>query len=365
MPPESSARNRTAANLPAEATAWAPGRVNLIGEHVDYVGGRCLPMALRQGTTARVRLRDDDRLEFSSGAREWSGTLGSLSQVGGWAAYVGGVLGALDVDHGMEIAVESDLPIGAGLSSSAALECSVAVAVDAALGLGRSRDELGEAAVRAETEYVGAPTGGLDQAIAMHGEEGHALLLDFASGAREQVPFDPAGHGMGLLVIDTRVSHELTDGSYGSRREECEEAARRLGVRHLAAATDTGDLPEELARRVRHVVSEVARVDAFVAALREDDWSALGPLLNASHASLRDDFEVSVEELDTTVDTALEAGAAGARMTGGGFGGSAIALVPTERIEAVRTAVRTAFVAQGWKEPAFLVAEPGPAAHLR
>lgn len=338
--------------------------MNLIGEHVDYVGGRCLPVALRQGTTARVTLREDDRLRFTSQEHSWSGALADLTDLEGWTAYVGGVLGALGVDRGMEIALASDLPKGAGLSSSAALECSVALAADAALGLGRSRHDLAEAALRAETEYVGAPTGGLDQAIVMHGQEGHALLLDFATGMQEQVPFDPRAHGVELLVIDTRVSHELTDGSYGSRREECEEAARRLGVQHLAAAQHTDDLPDDLARRVRHVVSEVARVDAFVASLRDDDWAALGPLLNASHASLRDDFEVSVEELDVTVDTALEAGAAGARMTGGGFGGSAIALVPTERVDAVRAAVRTAFAAQGWKEPAFLVAEPGPGAHL-
>ena len=364
MPPESSARNRTSANLPAAFSAWAPGRVNLIGEHVDYNGGRCLPIALRQGTTARVSVTDDERVSFTSRGQSWSGTLADLDGLEGWTAYVGGVLGALGANRGLTIDIDSDLPIGAGLSSSAALECSVALAVDAVLGLERSGEELAEAAVRAETEYVGAPTGGLDQAIAMHGEEGHALLLDFTTGAREQVPFDPAAHGMTLLVIDTRVSHELTDGSYGSRREECDEAAQRLGIEHLAAATGTDGLPDELARRVRHVVSEVARVDDFVAALRADDWSALGPLLNASHASLRDEFEVSVEELDVTAQTALEAGAVGARMTGGGFGGSAIALVPSERAEAVRAAVNTAFVARGWMQPAFLTADPGPAAHL-
>ena len=207
--------------------------------------------------------------------------------------------------------------------------------------------------MRAEQEYVGAPTGGLDQAISVYAEPEHALLLDFATGAREQVPFDPAAHGLALLVVDTRVSHELTDGGYGSRRDAAWEAAKLLGVEHLAQAgpDDLDGLPEPLLRRARHVVSEVALVDAFVEALRADDWDAIGPLMVASHVSLRDDYEVSCEELDVTVDVAREAGAIGARMTGGGFGGSAIALVPVERVDAVQTAVSTAFVARGWGAP--------------
>ncbi len=222
------------------------------------------------------------------------------------------------------------------------------------------------ACVRAEQEYVGAPTGGLDQAIAIHGQADHALLIDFATGAREQVPFDPAAHGLALLVVDTQVSHELTDGGYGSRRDESWEAAKLLGVEHLASVSLDGlsSLPAPLDRRARHVVSEVARVDAFVEALRSDDWDPIGPLLVASHVSLRDDYEVSCEELDLAVDVACEAGALGARMTGGGFGGSAIALVPAERVEAVRSAVTTAFVAQGWGRPAYFVAEPGPGARV-
>ncbi len=233
--------------------------------------------------------------------------------------------------------ISSDVPIGAGLSSSAALECSVAVAVDELLGLGRTQEELVTACVRAEQEYVGAPTGGLDQAIAVYAEPAHALLIDFGTGDREQVPFDPAAHGLALLVIDTKVSHELTDGGYGSRRDEAWDAAEQLGRGHLAeaAADALDDLPDPLLRRARHVVSEVGRVDAFVEALRADDWDPIGPLMVASHVSLRDDYEVSCEELDVTVDVAREAGAVGARMTGGGFGGSAIALVPVERVDAV------------------------------
>ena len=343
--------------------------MNLIGEHVDYNGGRCLPMALTQTTSARISLRDGDTHLVTSGGRRWEGTLEELGEVGpddAWVLYAAGVLVALEVREGLAIEITSDVPVGAGLSSSAALECSVAVGVDRLLGLGLSPEALVEAAVRAETETVGAPTGGLDQSIAIHGEAAHALLLDFASGACEQVPFDPAGHGVALLVVDTLVSHTLTDGSYGSRRDEAWAAAEQLGLdkRGLAGAPSLDGLSGDSLRRARHVVTEVARVDDFVAALKADDWDALGPLMDASHASLRDDYEVSCEELDVAVDTAREAGASGARMTGGGFGGSAIALVPVERVDAVESAVSTAFAARGWRRPDFFIAEPGPGAHV-
>ncbi len=342
----------------------APGRVNLIGEHVDYNGGRCLPMALTQTTTATLTLREDDVVHVVSGDRSWQGTTADLAGADSWALYVTGVLLALDVRRGMDVEITSTVPIGAGLSSSAALECSVAVALDDLLSLGRTPDQLLEACVRAEQEYVGAPTGGLDQAIAIHAEAGRALLVDFADGSREQVPFDPGAHGLAVLVLDTRVSHALTDGGYERRRDEAWEAARLLGLTHVAEATDVDGLPEPMRRRARHVVTEVARVDAFVTALRADDWAALGPLLDTSHASLRDDYEVSCEELDVTVETARDAGALGARMTGGGFGGSVVALVPLERVAAVQTAVTVAFAARGWGEPGFIVAEPGPGARV-
>jgi galactokinase len=347
-------------------TGIAPGRVNLIGEHVDYNGGRCLPVALSQVTSALVTLRDDHVLAVTSSERTWTGRVESLEDAPSWVLYVAGVLLELDVTTGMDIVITSDVPIGAGLSSSAALECSVAVAVNAALGLGRTSEQLVAVCVRAESETVGAPTGGLDQTIAVYAEPAQALLIDFATGEREQVPFDPADHGLAVLVIDTRVSHELTDGGYGSRRDEAWEAARRLGLEHdaLASATNLDGLPEPLLRRARHVVSEVIRVDEFVAALHADEWGLLGPLMDASHASLRDDYEVSCDELDVAVETARQAGALGARMTGGGFGGSAIALVPLERVAAVQAAVATAFVAHGWGEPDFFVAEPGRGAHL-
>ena len=347
-------------------TGIAPGRVNLIGEHVDYNGGRCLPFALSQSTRARVSRRDDGQVRVVSRDQTWQGRSDDLDGAPGWVLYVVGVLLALDVETGLDLVITSDVPVGAGLSSSAALECSVAVAVDSLLGLGLSDEQVVTACTTAERETVGAPTGGLDQAASVYATAHHALLLDFADDSREQVPFHPAGRDLAVLVTDTRVSHELTDGGYGARRDDSWEAARLLGLPHLAAATpaQVASLPERLLPRARHVVSEVGRVDAFVEALRAEDWEKLGPLLDASHASLRDDYEVSCDELDVAVETARQAGALGARMTGGGFGGSTVALVPTGRLEAVRSAVTTAFAARGWTPPDHVVVEPGPGARV-
>ncbi len=256
------------------------------------------------------------------------------------------------------------MPLGAGLSSSASLEAAVAVSAVTLAGRPLDDDlrrELVAVCRRAEAEVAGAPTGGLDQSAVLLAREGQALLLDFADGSAEHVPFDVHAHGLALLVIDTRVSHALIDGGYGSRRQECEEAARRLGLRSLrdadAAAVETlGD--DVLRRRARHVVTENERVLAAVTALREDRWSDLGVHLDASHESLRHDFEVSCDELDLVVETARQAGALGARMTGGGFGGSAIALVPVERADAVRRAVDAAFVRAGFGAPGHLDGTP-------
>ncbi len=229
--------------------------------------------------------------------------------------------------------------------------------------LGAGTDDLVAAGIRAETEVVGAPTGGMDQTVAVHGVEGAALLIDFDSGETTPVPLDLAGHT--LLVTDTRVAHELTDGGYGSRRADCEEAARQLGVPTLRAATL--EAVEALAddrvrRRARHVVTEIQRVRDTVAALADGDWDDVGRIFDASHRSMRTDFEISCPELDCAVAVAVQAGAVAARMTGGGFGGSSVAVVPDERVEAVMRAVDAAFVLEGFRSPVHLRAVPSAGA---
>jgi galactokinase len=357
-----------------EVTCSAPGRVNLIGEHLDYNGGRCLPIALPHACRASCTPRADGTITVRSrqNGEEWSGTVDDAASVPGWAGYAAGVLWALresglDVT-GADLTLDSDVPLGAGLSSSAAVECSVGLAVALSLGItddAALRHTLVQACKRAENEVVGAPTGGMDQTIALFAEPAHALLIDFATGAQRQVPWDPGRHGCELLVVDTRVQHALDDGSYGDRRAECERAAEELGVGALAAAGPEAldSLDGTPARRLRHVLTEQARVDAVVAALEGDDWDAVGPLFTDSHVSLRDDFEVSCPELDTVVDVSLEHGALGTRMTGGGFGGSAVVLAPGDRRETIAHAVREAFRARGWKEPRVLDGTASGAAH--
>jgi galactokinase len=301
-------------------TASAPGRVNLIGEHLDYNGGLCLPIAVDRRTSVTVSRAPSTRVTSAHPGAE---------------PYVRGVLTALGVDEPLEIMVGDTVPVGAGLSSSAALTCGVAVAVDRLLGLGRSVSELLAATIAAENVHVGVPTGGMDQAAALRGRVGHALLLDFDDGSAGPVPWVPEESGLRLVVVDTGVRHTLATSAYAERRRSCEAVAERLGLPHLAHATE-GDLSRidgVALRRTRHVVTEQRRVRDLVAAAAAGDWTEVGRLMTASHASLRDDYEVSCAELDAAVDQALAAGALGARMTGGGFGGCAIALYP-EGVEA-------------------------------
>lgn len=341
----------------------APGRVNLIGEHTDYNGGLALPVALPHRTRCAASARDDDTLRIHS-LQDDSSIEVRIDDVapghpGGWTAYVAGVLWSLRqagyAVRGLDVVVDGQVPLGAGLSSSAALECAVAAAASDLFGLGllesaEGRAALAEACQRAENDVAGAPTGGMDQAAAMHCTPAHALRLDCRDGSMTQVPFDLAAHDVVLLVTDTRASHALADGQYGARRDSCDKAADILGVELLRDLVgrpldETLDaLPDdELRRRTRHVVTEIERVDATVDALRRDDLDEVGRLFVASHESLRDDYEVSSTELDLVVDTAVAHGALGARMTGGGFGGSAIALVPTGDVERVTAAIAQAF----------------------
>ncbi|QCQ92499.1 galactokinase [Rhodococcus sp. SGAir0479] len=360
---------------------WAaPGRVNLIGEHVDYAGGLCLPIALPHSTAVAVARRTDGLIRVRSAAGPpWDGRLDDVGpgRPDGWASYPAGVVwalhesGLLAADFGgVDAAFVSTVPIGAGLSSSAALECSLALA----LAPDADRAAIATACVRAENEVAGAPTGGMDQAAALQSSEGSALLLDSASGAVSHVPFDPRAHGLELLVIDTRTPHRLVDGWYAQRRAAVAAAARRLGVASLRVPADRGrdgtgavrSLGDDvLRRRASHVISEIARVRLAVTALESADFAEFGRLLSASHRSLARDFEVSCPELDSAVESALIAGALGARMTGGGFGGSAIALLPTDKVDdAIATARRRA-AQRRLPDPAFaVVAASAPARRL-
>jgi galactokinase len=365
----------------------APGRANLMGEHTDYNDGFVLPFALGQGVTAAAarrpgpgsrrltlcsRQQPDDIVEVD---------LDDLApgRVTGWAAYPAGVAWALEAaGHrvpGACVAIDSDVPAGAGLSSSAALECATALALTALAGQDVPRGELVTIARRAENEFAGVPTGIMDQSASLLCRAGHALLLDCRSLETSQVPFDPAAARASLLVINTRARHELADGEYGQRRAECEEAARRLGIaslRDLTGLADTASLTDPvLRRRARHVFTDNQRVLEVVALLRAssgpsaDTYREIGRLLAQAHDSLRDDFEVSWPEADAAVEAAVVAGAFGARMIGGGFGGSVLALVPAAADQgsgAVRDAVTAAFARRAWTAPDFLDAVPADSA---
>ena len=361
---------------PPTALGRAPGRVNLIGEHTDYNGGLCLPAALPHVTLAAVRPRPDDVIRAVSlqQPHAWEGFVSTIApgSVSGWAAYVAGVVWALrDAGHdvrGLDVLVDSTVPVGAGLSSSAAIECAVAVAITGALGRPLTQElRLGlvNVCIRAETEVVGAPTGGMDQTVAMLARPGTALLIDFDAGTKTAVPLSLDGRT--ILVTDTRVSHELTDGGYGARRADCEAAASALGVtslRHAELSAVAGLDNERVRRRARHVVTEIARVSDTVEALEAGDWDSVGRLFADSHASMRDDFEISCPELDIAVAAAVDAGATGARITGGGFGGSSVAVVPDERLGPVVKAIDAAFALEGFRAPRHLRVTPSGGASI-
>jgi galactokinase len=361
---------------PPEVVWHAPGRVNLIGEHTDYNDGFVLPLGLPMGIRVAAAAREDSTLRMAS--RQADGEVVEVAldglepgDVEGWAAYVAGMAWSLAADGvavtGADLLVDGQMPVGAGLSSSAALECATAGALLDLAGETRPPAVVALLAQRAENEFVGMPCGVMDQFASTHARAGHLLLLDTRTLHVEQIPFDLAREGLELLVVDTRAPHQLVDGEYAARRRSCEEAARLLGV---AALRDVDDLPaalhalpdETLRRRVRHVVTENQRVLEVVALLRGGDVRGIGPALTASHVSLRDDYEVSCAELDLAVDTALSAGAYGARMTGGGFGGSAIALVESSATGDVRAAVLAAFAEAGMAEPGFVEAVPSAGA---
>lgn len=378
---------------------WAaPGRVNLIGEHTDYNGGLCLPIALPHRTYVALAKRGDTTVRVVSDVNPddvGETDLGGLAagDVDGWAAYPVGVAWALreaglDGVQGFDAAFSSCVPLGSGLSSSAAMTCSTALALDDvyALGFGGSdagRVTLINAAIASENDMAGASTGGLDQNASMRCTQGHAIRLDCRPGLTalesvEQEPFDLARYGLELLVLDTRAPHQLNDGQYEARRTMCEEAARLLGAANLrevadavnASADPAAALDDVLAKlddgtmrkRVRHVVTEIGRVDAFIDAFAQGDIETAGALFDASHNSLRDDYEVTVPELDVAVDVARDSGAYGARMTGGGFGGSIIALVNAGASERIAQRIADEFERRGFRAPRALPAAAAAAA---
>ncbi|MFF3439484.1 galactokinase [Streptosporangium sp. NPDC002721] len=353
------------------AGVWhAPGRVNLIGEHTDYNDGFVLPFALPWGVTAAVSPREDGVIRLRSLQAGEPVTMETPDEAEGWARYVVGVFWALRQGGrrigGADVVIDGDVPRGAGLSSSAALEVAVGTALNELYGLGLTKMEIALAAQKAENDFVGMPCGIMDQAASALGEEGKALFMDCRSLGTRNIPFDLASHGLQLLIINTGVHHELADGQYARRRQDCENAAERLGVDALRDVTDLAGALAKLSgderRRTQHVVTENHRVEAVIGLLRAGAVREIGPLLNASHLSLRDQFEVSCAELDVAVESAVRGGARGARMTGGGFGGSAIALVADERVDSVRESVTGAYAERGWAEPEIYPATPAAGA---
>ena len=343
----------------------APGRVNLIGEHTDYNEGFVLPFAINRRTYAAVSPRTDGIARVASGFTDEVVEIPvaqiSKDTVSGWSGYPLGVAWALmqagASPSGFDLYVESDVPVGAGLSSSAAIECSVAMALNELWGADLDRSALAKIGQRAENEIVGAPTGIMDQTASLFAVIDHVVFLDCRSLVAEAIPLGLQQNSLEIVVMDTKVSHRLVDGGYAARRAACENGAKQMGasslrdlvVSDLARAESV--LDPLVYKRIRHVVTENARVLETVELLKSSGPQAIGDLLYASHESMRDDFEISIDELDCAVETAMEIGAVGARMTGGGFGGAAIALIHSSKVAELKSAVSKAFEARGFAAP--------------
>ncbi|GAA4924216.1 galactokinase [Actinomycetospora succinea] len=364
---------RDAVGHDPEGVFSAPGRVNLIGEHTDHNEGHVLPFAIDRHCRVAAARRADDVVTVRSAQEPGDAvttTLDALPGARGWSAYALGTLWALREaglpgDDGWDLVVAGDVPLGSGLSSSAALECAVALAVAELTGSDLDRHTLARAGRRAENDVVGAPVGIMDQAASLLCRDGAALLLDCRTLEGQDVVLGLDEVGLVTLVVDTRVRHDLADGGYADRRAACVAAAEALGVPALRDATPDmlGQLDGPMLRRARHVVTEQARVHRVVELLTGHRPAEVGPELTASHASLRDDFEVSVPALDAVVGTALEHGALGARLVGGGFGGSALVLAPSTAAEEIGEAVVRRAADDGHPEP--VIREVHPAGGAR
>lgn len=357
----------------AHVRAEAPGRVNLIGEHIDYSEGFVLPFAIADRTFALVAKNGTEQTRIASMQRKnkvFTINVGDIApgSAGDWEKYVLGVLWTLGISEGVDILVDGHVPGGAGLSSSAALECSVAVAINTLFGLNKTLEDLARATQKAENDYVGMPCGIMDQSVSLMGREGSALLLDCRDLSTESVPFNVASAGLELLIVDTQAHHALVDGGYAERRAACEKVAATFGIpsmRHLTLDilnARKNEISDVEFKRAHHAVTEIARVLDAVDALKKSEWAHLGELITQSHISLRDDYNVSCPELDVTVDASLAAGALGSRMVGGGFGGSAIALIKAESVVATQEAIKKAFADKGFKAPRFFTSLPSAGA---
>lgn len=355
---------RTRFGRAADGVWSAPGRVNLMGEHTDYNEGASLPFAIDRHARVAVGIREDRRIRLvtTGDGRDHESSLDELDRVDGWGAYVLGVawaigeLRSLDERLGFDVLLDSDVPVGVGVSSSAAIEAATCVALDELWQLDLDRAQMVQLCQRAENEVVGAPTGSLDQSAVLFAEPDAGVLLDFGARRHEIVPLGFGEAGLDLLVIDSTIGHDHAVGDYGARRRECEAAARALGS-PLGRIDPTGleqrlaGIEPLLARRARHIVTDTARTFEVAALLRAGRVDEIGPILTASHVSQRDDFGTSVAAIDVAVDAAVAAGALGARLTGGGFGGASIALVRHEDIDRVTAGVVTAVVEAGHPRP--------------
>ena len=356
--------------------ASAPGRVNLIGEHVDFLDGFVLPFAISDVTTVAISKNSSKVIRVASIQKDSEITSIDISKIAPmtgepWTRYPIGVLWALGneaLSNGLDILVDGRVPLGAGLSSSAALECAVATAVNELYGLNLSLPELARIAQKGENVYVGMPCGIMDQSVSLMATQGNALLLDTRDLSTEQIPFDIAPLGLELLVIDTQVHHALVDGGYAERRASCEKAVAELGITSLRDISVSefearkSELDAKTYIRAYHGVTEMKRVLDAVLLLKSGDFVGFGEIVTLAHQSLRDNYTVSCPELDLAADTANRFGALGARMIGGGFGGSAIALIKARDSELIKSEIRGAFMASKFKAPRFFSALPSQGA---
>jgi len=357
-----------------EVTAWAPGRVNIVGEHTDYNNGLVLPIAIDLGTWATVGVNTSSGIEITSAqfpGERFNVTDTNIQSLPHWARYVAGsaltFMKSTDITSGLRVHVDSTVPLGAGLSSSASVECAIIVALDELFHANLPKLVIAELAQQAEHVYANVPCGLMDQVASMFGQIGEAILFDVKDMQIESLAFNPESSGVGLLVCDTKIRHSLAQGEYAIRRSQCNDASALLGLsslRDVVSIADLDELPEILRKRARHVVTENTRVLSVVGAATSGDWKRVGDLISKSHESLRDDFEVSIDEIDHAVSAAQNHGALGARIVGGGFGGSILILCENDNFKSVSEAVVRSLVIDGIDSPTLRTFSPTSGAHV-